>query len=169
MCSRDEISKKFLLVIITEQAIHVSKSVNSVTTQNSWFGHSQYEKEIQVDFLRCAKQNAQSVRFRHVHANKCVRQKTQHVAIYDADILDTTQHTWHTQPEHSEQVVNHVTCASDTQSGTLTFWNHATAVSDILVLIGNDKDYGTRMALAMRDDHDPDDEPLRGITWDLHT
>ena len=88
---------------------------------------------------------------------------------YDADIVDTTQHTWHTQPEHSEQVVNHVTYASGTQSGTLTLWNHATAVSDLLASLGSDKDFGTRMVLATSGDKDPDEEPLRGITWDIHT
>ena len=88
---------------------------------------------------------------------------------YETDIVDTTQHTWHTQPEHSEQVVNRATYASGTQSGTLMFWNHTTAVSDMLASLGSDKDFGTRMVLATRDNNDPDDEPLRGITWDLHT
>ena len=74
---------------------------------------------------------------------------------YDADILDTTQNTWHTQPEHSEQVVNHVTYASGPHNGTLTFWKYVTAVS-------SDKDFGTRMVLTTRSDHDPGDEPLRG-------
>ena len=74
---------------------------------------------------------------------------------YDADIVAATQHTWHTQPKHSEQVVNHVTYASGPHNGTLTFWKHETAVS-------SDKDFGTRMVLTTRSDNDPDDEPLRG-------
>ena len=75
--------------------------------------------------------------------------------LYDADIVAATQHTWHTQPKHSEQVMNRVTYASGPHNGTLTFWKHATAIS-------SDKDFGTRMVLTMRSDNDPDDEPLRG-------